>query len=63
MVGARPQYKGQLEFVQIADFEGSTDFTSAVEGVDAIIHTASVYPSPALVSCLNRLTCAHANSH
>lgn len=42
MIEARPKYKSQLEFVQIADFERSADFTKAVEGVGAIIHTASV---------------------
>jgi nucleoside-diphosphate-sugar epimerase len=46
MVDARPQYKGQLEFIPISDFEKSADFTSAVEGVGAIIHTASVCIHP-----------------
>ncbi|CAI4212102.1 unnamed protein product [Parascedosporium putredinis] len=41
MIDTRPKYKSQLEFVQIADFERSADFTKAVEGVGAIIHTAS----------------------
>ncbi|PKS09829.1 hypothetical protein jhhlp_004452 [Lomentospora prolificans] len=41
MLDARPQYKDHLEFVQIADFEKSADFTKAVEGVGAVIHTAS----------------------
>lgn len=42
MKAARPQYNEQLEFVQIKDFTGDVDFTEAVEGVDAIVHTASV---------------------
>ena len=42
MVDARPEHKGNLEFVQIRDFEKSADFTEAVGGAGAIIHTASV---------------------
>lgn len=54
MIRARPQYAGQLDFVQIADFDAiaadgskqSTMFDEAVRGVDGIIHTASVRPAP-----------------
>ena len=42
MIDARPEHKDRLEFVQIQDFEQSADFTEAVGGVGAIIHTASV---------------------
>lgn len=45
MVDARPQHKGNLEFVQIEDFEKSADFTDAVRGTGAVIHTASVRTS------------------
>ena len=42
MIDARPEHKQSLEFVQTQDFEKSADFTEAVRGVGAIIHTASV---------------------
>jgi nucleoside-diphosphate-sugar epimerase len=42
MIKARPQYATQLEFVQIDDFENPGGLVEAVEGVDGIIHTASV---------------------
>lgn len=42
MLAARPQWKDQLDFVEVADFEGKTDLTDAVKGVDGIIHVASV---------------------
>lgn len=42
MKDARPKYSSQLDFVQIDDFTGNTDFRQAVEGVDGIIHAASV---------------------
>lgn len=42
MIKARPQYSGQLEFVQISDFENPGGLEEAVKGVDGIIHTASV---------------------
>lgn len=44
MMKARPQYKEQLEFVQINDFESPGGLVDAVKGVDGIIHTASVSP-------------------
>lgn len=44
MMKARPQYTEQLEFVQINDFESPGGLIDAVEGVDGIIHTASVSP-------------------
>ena len=46
MMKARPQYKEQLEFVQINDFESPGGLVDAVKGVDGIIHTASVSPNP-----------------
>lgn len=42
MSQARPQYKDQLEFVEINDFEDDGDLAEATRDVDAIIHTASV---------------------
>lgn len=44
MIRARPQYSHKLEFVQIQDFENPGGLTEAVEGVDAVIHVASVRP-------------------
>ncbi|KAL5045399.1 hypothetical protein BDW71DRAFT_198353 [Aspergillus fruticulosus] len=43
MMKARPQYKEQLEFVQINDFENPGGLVEAVKGVDGIIHTASPF--------------------
>ncbi|KAL5334933.1 hypothetical protein BJX70DRAFT_402129 [Aspergillus crustosus] len=43
MIQARPQYKNQLEFVQIDDFESPGGLVEAVRGVDGIIHTASPF--------------------
>ncbi|KAL4914893.1 hypothetical protein BDW62DRAFT_213068 [Aspergillus aurantiobrunneus] len=43
MMKARPQYKDQLEFVQINDFEHPGGLIDAVKGVDGIIHTASPF--------------------
>lgn len=45
MIDARPQYASRLSFVQIADFESPGGLNEAVQGVDAIIHTASVRQS------------------
>ena len=42
MKEARPQHSSLLEFVQIDDFTGKTDFTEAVQEVDGVIHAASV---------------------
>jgi uncharacterized protein YbjT (DUF2867 family) len=42
MIKARPQYAGQLEFVEIGDFEKPAGLLQAVQGVDGVIHTASV---------------------
>lgn len=42
MKDARPQYASQLDFVQIEDFSKNANFAEAVNGVDAIVHTASV---------------------
>ncbi|CAI4212627.1 unnamed protein product [Parascedosporium putredinis] len=39
-------HKGRLEFVTVADFEKAADFSEAVKGVGAIIHTASNSSSP-----------------
>ncbi|KIW20290.1 hypothetical protein PV08_00865 [Exophiala spinifera] len=44
MKDARPQYADQLDFVQVADFAGSSStssFTDAVKGIDGIVHLAS----------------------
>lgn len=53
MIKARPQYAGQLDFVQINDFDEMTGteqlgvFDEAVKGVDGVVHTASVrFPFP-----------------
>lgn len=42
MIDARPQHASRLSFVQIADFDSPGGLTEAVQGVDAIIHAASV---------------------
>ncbi|KAL4876315.1 hypothetical protein BJY04DRAFT_210726 [Aspergillus karnatakaensis] len=43
MLNARPQYKSQLEFVQINDFESPGGLEEAVSGVDGVIHAASPF--------------------
>lgn len=42
MIKERPQHAGNLDFVQIGDFESPRGLEEAVKDVDAIIHTASV---------------------
>jgi len=47
MLDARPRYADRLDFVQIADFEGIGEedpaiWDKALEGVDGVIHVASV---------------------
>ena len=42
MIKSRPQYAGKLEFVKIDDFEKPGGLVEAVDGVDGVIHTASV---------------------
>lgn len=46
MIKARPQYDSRLSFVQIQDFQSPGGMKEAIEGVDAIIHTASVRHPP-----------------
>lgn len=48
MIKARPQHAANLEFVQIQDFENPGGLEEAVQGVDGVIHVASV-------RCLMRL--------
>ncbi|KFA45563.1 hypothetical protein S40293_06601 [Stachybotrys chartarum IBT 40293] len=43
MIEARQQYRGKLDFVQIADFDKVGVFTDAVKEVDAVIHVASPF--------------------
>ena len=42
MIDARSQHASRLSFVQMADFENPGDLSEALNGVDAVIHTASV---------------------
>jgi uncharacterized protein YbjT (DUF2867 family) len=42
MAKSRGEYSDKLEFVEIGDFENPSGLNEAVQGVDAIIHTASV---------------------
>lgn len=42
MLAARPQHAQSLDFVEIHDFENPGDLRKAVQGVDAIVHAASV---------------------
>ncbi|KAK4626548.1 hypothetical protein CLAFUW4_04905 [Fulvia fulva] len=41
MKAARPEHALKLHFVQMRDFSGDVNFSEAVAGVDAIVHTAS----------------------
>jgi hypothetical protein len=40
----RPNFASQLDFIQIEDFSKTGVFGKAVEGVDGVIHVASVSP-------------------
>jgi nucleoside-diphosphate-sugar epimerase len=42
MVAAWPEHDSKLEFVQIEDFSKLGVFDHVMEGVDAVIHVASV---------------------
>lgn len=42
MKAARPQYTSKLDFVVIEDFTQIGVFDSVMEGIDAVIHVASV---------------------
>lgn len=42
MKAARPQYASKLDFVVVEDFTKSGVFDDALEGIDAVIHVASV---------------------
>jgi hypothetical protein len=42
MKAARPQYTSKLDFVVVEDFTNIGVFDAAIEGIDAVIHVASV---------------------
>jgi uncharacterized protein YbjT (DUF2867 family) len=42
MKAARPQYASKLDFVVIEDFTRVGVFDAAMDGIDAVIHVASV---------------------
>lgn len=42
MKAARPQYVSKLDFVVVEDFTNIGVFDTAMEGIDAVIHVASV---------------------
>lgn len=47
MLKARPEAAASLEFVLIDDFEkGTAGFVNAVNGIDGVIHVASVRRAP-----------------
>ena len=46
MKAARPQYASKLDFVVVEDFTKSGVFDDALEGIDAVIHVASVCNHP-----------------
>lgn len=45
MKAARPQYASQLDFVVVEDFTRIGVFEAAMDGIDAVIHVASVSES------------------
>jgi nucleoside-diphosphate-sugar epimerase len=49
MMQARLQYGGRLDFVEVDDFERPGRLQEAVQGVDAVIHVASVRSHPTAV--------------
>lgn len=42
MKAARPQYASKLDFVQVKDFTNVGVFDNLIDGIDAVIHVASV---------------------
>ena len=42
MKAARPQYSSKLDFVVVEDFTKTDVFESVMDGIDAVIHVASV---------------------
>lgn len=42
MKAARPQYSSKLDFVVVEDFTRIGVFDSAIDGIDAVVHVASV---------------------
>jgi hypothetical protein len=42
MKAARPQYASKLDFVVVEDFTQIGVFDSVMDGIDAVIHVASV---------------------
>lgn len=42
MKAARPQYTSKLDFVVVEDFTNIGVFDATMEGIDAVIHVASV---------------------
>lgn len=50
MLKARPDHAANLSFVQIQDFESPGGLQEAVDGVDLIVHTASVRPQPLIIT-------------
>lgn len=50
MKAARPQYASKLDFVVVEDFTQIGVFDSVMDGIDAVIHVASVGTSELLVS-------------
>lgn len=46
MKAARPQHASRLEFVEIQDFSQIGVFDDIMEGIDGVIHVASVRHNP-----------------
>jgi nucleoside-diphosphate-sugar epimerase len=42
MIDARPQFREELDFFQVHDFEKPGGFFDAIQDIDAVIHIASV---------------------
>lgn len=42
MIKSRQQYADKLDFIEIGDFENTNMFDGKIEGIDGIIHVASV---------------------
>lgn len=55
MKAARPQYASKLDFVVIEDFTKTGVFDSAMDGIDGVIHVASVHaPITINIQCATR---------
>jgi hypothetical protein len=63
MKAARPQYASKLDFVVVEDFTQIGVFDSVMDGIDAVIHVASVgHSKPSCLWSTQRANKFHSHS-